>query len=142
MRRWAITIDGPAVPKGRPRLGRGGYTYTPKRTRDYERMVEELAMVSRPPRFAGPVSVTIIAQFKPPKSWSGKKAAAHMGRPHSQRPDLDNIAKSITDALNEIAYVDDSKICEMKLRKEWGPADQVSVIVEELPEWHGEELGK
>lgn len=37
--RYVVEIPGRPVPKGRPRTGKGGRIYTPKRTREYEAKV-------------------------------------------------------------------------------------------------------
>ena len=50
-----------------------------------------------------------------PKSWSEKKRLRMDGKPHTQRPDIDNICKGIFDAL----YLEDSHIHEIALKKVW-----------------------
>lgn len=59
-----------------------------------------------------PVNADITVFFPIPKSFSKKKyAQADKGEIHPlKKPDLDNIAKSILDALNGLAYHDDSQI--------------------------------
>jgi Holliday junction resolvase RusA-like endonuclease len=54
-----------------------------------------------------------------PKSWSKKKRAEMDGKPHTQKPDLDNLLKGIGDAH----YQDDSVIhCLDGIKKTWGVA--------------------
>ena len=50
-----------------------------------------------------------------PKSWSKKKKLELDGKPHKQRPDIDNLCKSVLDAL----YLDDSHIHDIALKKIW-----------------------
>ena len=38
---YQFKISGKAVPKARPRIGRGGHKYTPKTTQAYERRVRD-----------------------------------------------------------------------------------------------------
>lgn len=38
-----VNIPGQPVPKGRPRFTRGGFAYTPDKTRKYEKLVAGLA---------------------------------------------------------------------------------------------------
>ncbi len=129
--RWTLEIPGPPVAKGRPRVTRRGIAYTPARTRRYEDAVRQLAAATRPPAlFDGPVRVEVIATIEPPRSWSKRKTAAHLGRPHCQRPDADNLAKAVTDALNRIVWRDDSQIWALSVRKEWGRPARVTVIVD------------
>ena len=51
---------------------------------------------------------------------------------HIQKPDLDNIMKSICDGLNGIAYADDSQICSSIVKKIWDNEDGVEVFIKEL----------
>jgi len=50
-----------------------------------------------------------------PKSWSKKKKLEMDGQPHQQKPDIDNLCKSVLDAL----YLDDSHIHDINLKKVW-----------------------
>ena len=50
-----------------------------------------------------------------PKSWSKKKKERMAGKPHTQRPDIDNLCKSVLDAL----YLEDSHIHDIALKKVW-----------------------
>ena len=59
-----------------------------------------------------PLVVLMQFYFKQPRS--------NKTRHHVQRPDLDNLAKAVLDALHGIAYFDDSVVDEMKLSKTWG----------------------
>ena len=50
-----------------------------------------------------------------PKSWSKKKKAEYEGQPHQQKPDVDNLCKSVLDSL----YQDDCHIHDIALKKVW-----------------------
>lgn len=63
-----------------------------------------------------------------PKSWSKKKRAAMDGQPHKQKPDLDNLTKSLLDALFE----DDSHIWDSRTSKVWGETGMI--IIENIGE--------
>ena len=129
----AVTFEIPGKPfaKQRPRFSRqGGRTYTPAATVSFERTVGQIALPHFPEPLEGAVKVTIWATFEPAKSWSKKKTAEHLGRSHTQRPDLDNVAKAICDGLNRIAFADDGQIAEISVRKVWGPEARTVVTVE------------
>lgn len=66
----------------------------------------------------GPLTMTIKFYFARPKS---KKA----GTPHIVKPDIDNLAKSVLDGINKIAYGDDAQVMDLQLVKEYAsdPAD-------------------
>lgn len=71
----------------------------------------------------------IIAYYSIPKSFSKKKMGLAMIneiRP-TKKPDLDNVAKSVLDALNNIAYNDDSQIIDLRIAKFYGDNPRVEV---------------
>lgn len=57
-------------------------------------------------------------------SWSKKKRAAMDGQPHQQKPDIDNLCKSVLDALHK----DDSHIYNIRLSKLWGQEGKIIII--------------
>ena len=129
----SFTIPGKPFAKQRPRFSRrSGRTYTPEATVSFERAVGQIAVEHFPEPITGPVRVQIWATFAPAASWSKRKTAEHINRPHTQRPDLDNIAKAVCDGLNRIAFADDGQIAELVVRKVWGPVPQTVVTVEAL----------
>jgi Holliday junction resolvase RusA-like endonuclease len=128
-----ITIAGEPVAKGRPRMTRRGFTYTPAHTRKYEahgRLAAQLAMDGRPP-IEGPVRVELLAELPIPASWSNKKRARAITGDVLPigRPDLDNFVKSAQDAINEIVIRDDSQIIEVSARKRYGVAPKLVMTV-------------
>jgi len=77
----------------------------------------------------GPVSIRIVCRFGRPKSHSKKRR--QQAEPKTTKPDLDNIAKAILDALNEIAYDDDGQVYRLTVEKWYvGPYDSVGTIIE------------
>ena len=107
-----FTVPGAPVGKGRPRFTRAGHAYTPEKTAEYEEKVRLCWKAQTGSGFAGgvPLKASIIADFPIPKSASKKKAAAMDGTFHTSRPDADNVAKAILDALNGYLYPDDSAV--------------------------------
>lgn len=106
-----FTVPGVPVGKGRPRVTRYG-TYTPEKTRAYEEKVRLCWQTQSGKSFpAGiPLLAHITAWFPVPKSVTKRRAAELDGAYHVKRPDCDNIAKAILDALNQYAYPDDSAV--------------------------------
>lgn len=107
-----FTVYGAPVGKGRPRFTRNGHAYTPDKTAAYEEKVRLCWQTQSGQGFSGgvPLLASITAYFPVPKSTSKKKAASMEGVFHLSRPDADNIAKAILDALNGHAYPDDSAV--------------------------------
>lgn len=131
-------VYGAAVPKQRPRIS-GRRAYTPKRTKDYEERVLQEFRSSYSgfyPAFGKdvPVSVEIRIGQTIPKSWSKKKRLqAELGEivPLSRNGDIDNIAKSILDALNGFAYEDDCQVVRLKITKLYSVEPYAEVWLEE-----------
>ena len=134
----SFTVEGTAVPKQRPRISRGR-AYTPKRTKDYEeRVLKEFCSSYRGfyPAFGKdtPVWVCIHIIQAIPKSWPKKKQRmAEAGEifPLGRNGDIDNIAKSILDALNGFAYEDDCQVTRLMISKEYGTEPRAIVQLEE-----------
>lgn len=134
MKTVTFTVAGEPQGKARPRVTRNG-TYTPKKTRDYERRVqlayrEQCGGVSFGDR---QLTVTITAYMQPPGSVSKKKRAAMLaGTIYPKRkPDADNIAKAVCDALNGIAYRDDAQVSLLIVEKLYGDLPRVTVHIME-----------
>lgn len=129
---YRFTIHGEPVGKGRPRFTRTGHTYTPEKTREYERRVAQLYRVTGGKSLgAAPVSLAVTAYFAVPKSASKKTKAAMLSGETAcmKKPDADNILKCIADALNGVAYDDDKQIVQTTFSKHWSEAPRVEVEV-------------
>lgn len=46
-----------------------------------------------------PDSLGLIFQMPVPPSWSKRKKASHIGTPHRQKPDIDNLIKAFLDTI-------------------------------------------
>ena len=68
-------------------------------------------------------SLNITFCIEMPGSWSGKKRKEMDGKPHQQRPDLDNLVKSFQDAM----LSEDSGVWNLKAEKLWGYVGQIIV---------------
>ena len=132
-----VIINGEPVPKARPRFG-NGRMFTPKKSADYEKYVAEQYKLQKGEIFnEEPIDIKIRAYFRIPTSASQRKQRAMkvgMEVP-TKRPDLDNIIKSITDGLNEVAYPDDKFIVSISATKEY--AEEPRVEVEITPHYEG-----
>lgn len=123
-------IDGPPVPKGRPRVTRRG-TYTPAKSASYETAVGWIAkaqMRGTPP-LTGPLKVIIEAELPIPKSWSKtkKEAAERQEIQPTSKPDADNLAKSVLDGLEGIAFEDDAQIVRLEVIKRYAITPKATV---------------
>ena len=74
---------------------------------------------------ADPLIVTMKFYIPMPASWSKKKKAAMNGAYHRQKPDIDNLSKSVMDSLWE----DDSMISKINATKLWSEKGKVIMEV-------------
>lgn len=128
-----FVVPGPPVAKGRPRLGKWG-TYTPEKTVNYENLVQFsfLEKYKNKQLLEGPLRITIDFDFPIPKQTSKKNRELMLNgeiRP-TKKPDTDNCIKAITDALNSMAYKDDSQIVETLAYKWYAEEPEVCVKIE------------
>lgn len=131
-------VLGTPIAKGRPRFARqGNYvrSYTPEKTINYETLVRTSFQQQVGDMVIGDdkgIKVTIDALFPIPKSTSKKKTKMMLDGLilHTKKPDADNIAKSICDALNGVAFPDDNQITLLGVRKRYSDTPKVIVEIE------------
>lgn len=70
-----------------------------------------------------PERVSIVFWLPMPKSWSKKEKINMCYAAHQQKPDIDNLAKSVFDALLE----DDSIIYRCLLEKRWAKEGAIEI---------------
>lgn len=131
-----VTLRGQPQGKGRPRFGRAGAfvrVWTDKKTASYEKLLgaaghEAMAGLSA---LDTALSVVIEAAMGIPPSWPRKRRSAALSGDLSPigRPDFDNIAKGICDALNGIVWRDDSQIVACTFRKFYSEYPGIKISV-------------
>jgi len=90
--RLELVIPGEPIPNARARRGRSGW-YTPAATTEYRERVRQTWMIAGRPSL-GALPFAVSAQFYR----AGRRVA-----------DLDNLLKSVLDALNGLAWADDAQ---------------------------------
>ena len=115
-----VVIEGKIKGKARPRFF-NGHAITPKDTINYENWVRLCYQQQDGRRLEGAIRVSITIYYKIPNSYSKKRVQAiREGREYPcKKPDIDNCAKVILDALNKIAYEDDKQVTELTVLKRW-----------------------
>lgn len=123
-----FTVYGKPQGKARPRFTCQGWAYTPKQTADYEQQIRQ-AYISAGGQLisdTAPIIVCITAEFK--------KAKSNKMQTPTLKPDTDNIAKIVCDALNGVAYHDDKQITSLTVDKVWAEdgIERVEIEVESI----------
>lgn len=117
-----FTYQGEIVGKGRARSTLGGRVhYTPPKTASAEKSLAWAARAAMGPRSPSKAAIRLeITIFRAyPKSWTQRR----IDRSHfaSGRPDCDNQAKLIGDALNKVVWDDDSQIVSLHVERVFTP---------------------
>jgi Holliday junction resolvase RusA-like endonuclease len=134
-----ITIPGEAVPQGRPRFStRGGFprAYDPAKSREfksYVRLLAAQAMNGAPP-IEGAVSLVVVIYRAIPKSFSKRKR--HLALEGEVLPvtksDLDNVVKSLTDAITGVIFRDDAQIVDLHACKLYDNTPRTEIQIAEV----------
>ena len=136
-RKCQFVIDGKIKGKGRPRFTKYGHTYTPEGTVSYENLIKLQFGISCGKWYSEmPLKMKITAIHGVTKSTSKKNRLLMLQdiiKP-TKKPDADNIIKVICDALNGIAYKDDTQIVDLTMKKIYGEPERVIVEIEEIEE--------
>lgn len=136
-----FTIPGPVQGKARARTFYNGklgrmQSITPEKTVLYENLIKQRFMAECKNTYFNkePLVMMIIAYFPIPKSTTKKDRgliAEGLLLP-TKKPDADNIAKAICDALNGVAYGDDTQVVSLTVMKEYTDAEpRVEVYIDE-----------
>lgn len=150
MKEVKFTVPGKPMGKQRARtfwnakLGRM-QSITPKETASYEGDIKIFyqngcggAVFDR----GVPLAIEIAAFFEPVKSESKKRTNLMLAGKirHIKKPDVDNIAKVVMDALNGLAWHDDSQIVSLSAYKAYAENAELVVTIRSLEkgEDHGE----
>jgi len=108
---FGFTVPGRPVPWQRT-ASYHGRRITPTKTRDYQKRVGFAALAFLP------------------KGWPlDARYSVEIFAKTTRRPDLDNIAKTVCDALNGIAWKDDRQVDRIYIERHAGESIEVSVEV-------------
>ena len=134
--KYEFEVLGEIVGKERPRVNM--YTcrvYTPNKTKDYEFLVQQYFRMQYPKyeTLKGRISINIIAYLKIPQSTSKTKIQEMLENKISptKKPDVDNIAKSILDAMNGLVFEDDNQVSKISVEKRFALEEKAVIEVEE-----------
>lgn len=132
-----IIVNGQPKGKARPRFSTKNCirAYTDKGTKDYENLVKkEYLKKYNNCMYGKAIRMQVNAFFRIPISTSKKnRELMELEKTYCiKKPDVDNIIKIIADALNNVAYIDDSQICEVTCVKKYSKNPRVEIILSEV----------
>lgn len=119
-----FSVPGEPVPQPRPRVStRGGFAraYVPAKhpVHAYRAAIANAARAAGAGVHGEPVGVLIDLVWQRPKSHL-RKSGVKPDAPQFPRCDVDNAAKAVLDALNGVAWEDDSQVCSLTVAKHYG----------------------
>lgn len=127
-----FTVPGEPVPQPRPRVStRGGSAraYVPKThaVHAYRQAVAVMARAAGLTATGEPLNVVIDVVFVRPKSHL-KKSGVKADAPRLPKPDVDNLAKAVLDALQDVIG-DDTCVARLVVEKSYGEEARTTVRV-------------
>jgi Holliday junction resolvase RusA-like endonuclease len=132
MKPITFTVPGDPVPQPRARIttrGKFAHAYTPKKhpIHQYRQAISQAAIAAGLLPVSEPIEVIIDAVFARPKSHMTKRGVK-ASAPVLPRPDCDNVAKAVLDALKEL--FDDTHVRRLIVEKSWGDEARTTVRVQ------------
>lgn len=118
-------------PMGKPRMTQSDRWKKRPCVLRYRAYADELRLRFREQRIDPDVFLeryTLLFGIPTPPSWSKRKRAEHIGKPHRQKPDKDNLEKAVLDALVER----DERVFDGRVLKFWTESPRIELEVVEL----------
>ena len=119
MEQFHYIVYGKPFGQQRVRKGRFGNWYIPEKTRTWQQLIKLAVLQGTVPKepYRGAVSLCMHFCFVKPKSVPKKKKYM------SVKPDLDNLEKSLFDAIQGLLIYNDSQICRVTKEKVYAETD-------------------
>ena len=135
-----FTVPGPPKGKARARTVRTKtgqtFSYTPEGTVLYENLIKTSYFQECRSCFTDkePLEVKIKAFYEVPKSTSKTKRQQMLSGYllPTKKPDIDNIAKCVLDALNGVAFHDDTQVVKLYMEKQYSEQPRVEVEISKI----------
>ena len=134
METLTFSLPGDPVPQPRARVStRGGFAraYTPAEhpIHAYRQAIAAAAReAGATPTDAAPITLIVDLVFGRPKSHY-RKSGLKPDAPRLPRPDCSNVLKGIEDALNGVAWVDDTQVGRVVVEKSYGDEPRTVVRI-------------
>ena len=111
------------IPIGKPRMTRSDAWRQRKCVMAYWAYKDKIQEVVKETGYK--LTDTLMIEFiiPMPKSWSKKKCALHDGTYHTQKPDIDNLAKAFMDSVSS----SDETVHTLLANKSWGVVGKIRV---------------
>ena len=128
-----FTVPGEPVPQPRARVStRGGFAraYVPAKhpVHAYRQAVAIAAKMAGLGTITEPIQVCVVSVFQRPKSHvTARGVVVKATAPRLPRPDVDNLAKAVLDALGD--FFDDTLVESLQVSKSYGDVPHTKVVI-------------
>ena len=131
LRPWVLRIEG--APVAKPRMTRRDRWMPSKAVQRYFAWADLVKIMGRSLFKRSPLAAPVVIRarfFLPiPRSCARPERLRRVGAPHVLKPDIKNLIAGLEDALNGIAWNDDSQIVGYdECRKYWAHGPGVTVL--------------
>ena len=116
------------VAAARPRVTKRG-TFYPEKYANYKKDMKLLAKSMYKTKLEGAVRADIAFYMPFVKGTSKVKCRALDGTAHIKKPDADNLIKGVLDALNGVAYDDDSQVSVIFAYKKYSYFPRIEITL-------------
>lgn len=129
-------VPGKVRGKGRPRFTRRGNfvsTYTDDKTTAYEKLIQASYLKHTSYISQKSVRISMYICFAPNKSDTKKNRIIKLLNKlwPNKKPDVDNVIKVVLDALNKIAYADDTQVNEVHVLRHFDEQERLVICLSE-----------
>ena len=132
-----VVINLDPYPSPRPRFTRQGRPYMPKEYTAWKKMFLREWLKHNLGKYDTGVAIAVDLKFyiKPPKAIARVKKNQNILKAETWRvvnkPDLDNLEKSVLDSVNGHAYEDDNQISDLHSFKRYSLNPRVEIVIRE-----------
>jgi Holliday junction resolvase RusA-like endonuclease len=129
---FIFEIIGDPVPQKQTRFTRNGHTYNPS-SKDIERLQWQIRPNAPVNWLVGPVEMHLTFYMPIPKSASSRMKLQMRNEIilPDKKPDFDNLAYLVTNALKGIVYKDDAQVTDCVIRKRY--SDKPRTVIKVIP---------
>ncbi|MGL4523072.1 MAG: RusA family crossover junction endodeoxyribonuclease [Bacilli bacterium] len=128
-RKALVILNERPMPAPRPRFSEKGHAYNTQRYKTFKSKIRW-----KIPKWQSEaqIYVKIAFVYALPQSMSKIGKERLNGKYCPKHADVDNLAKTILDAMNKRTFIDDRQVVVCVLEKYWGIEDMITIEVEEI----------
>jgi Holliday junction resolvase RusA-like endonuclease len=114
-------------------MGKFVQTYTDSKTRSFEELIAEQAKEAMGDMEPLETPLTVFLHFTLPIPVSATKKVKEtlLNAPHTKKPDIDNLCKSVLDGMANIVFKNDGQISSLHATKKYGNTGFINVLIRE-----------